>query len=227
MKHFLDLVSGSDRFKENIIHKLCFKHTELFRDAEVWHKILEIIRQSSNSEKITVYVVDTPDASDLLTLLILLHENDLMESVRISYLCFKYDNVGQEILSGIELSQRQFIQAQSFYTSSFMKRNPLERYFTFSGTGYRLNRSLLADVSCFQLPVYSAIYPEPSDMLIARNLTIGFNFQYHEALFTVYTKLVKPNGILVFGLKEGFSWCRNYSLTQIPENPAFYYNRTL
>ncbi|MDP2387397.1 MAG: CheR family methyltransferase [Bacteroidota bacterium] len=65
------------------------------------------------------------------------------------------------------------------------------------------------------------------DAVIARNLTLNYNFKAHQNIFQTYLNLMKNHSILFIGANENFDWCEGIEnlIKKDTTKPLYSYSR--
>lgn len=194
----------SDENYRAIVHKhLTVSGNELFRDAEHWEFLMN--KLTITKQSINICVFDSANFHDTVTLLICLKRCKLINNVSITVVAMS-DNI---IVDSQILFNEKDIEIGNINFSSLKSNEELSNYiikkdsnkYVFDITS-NINFINIKDIDKNDVK---------NDVVIARNITLNYNFSEHEVLFDRYLKLLKNKGILFVGNKEGFKWCSHFN----------------
>lgn len=210
---FYTVYSNDENYRTIVHDTLRVQSNELFRDAEQWDLFIKEIKKSEN--EINICLFEAGNFYDTVTLLICLDRYMLLDKTTLTVVS---TNNYKTINSSLVFNEKD-IETAIINFSTFDTNQTLTEYFTKEQANkyiYHITKHInvitLNDIATSDFEY---------DMVIARNITLNYNFTEHEVLFDNYLRVLKSKGVLFTGNKEGFKWCSkfkhlNFSNKSIP-----------
>lgn len=195
-------IENNDDFFDNFLFELTIPSTEMFRDPSLWRWLRDDflpneIEKSQNKYKI--WLPNCVSGGELLSLTILLKENNLLDKVQIiaSTLTNKsQENIreGKYDIKKLEISTENYKRFQGKFSLNNYYR--LERYHAY------FDKSLIENVEFDKQDLYLNKLPENVKLILYRNNFIYFTPKFQEEIQNKLLKSLSPGGHLIIGIKE-------------------------
>ncbi|MBU0489161.1 MAG: hypothetical protein KKA07_07235 [Bacteroidetes bacterium] len=206
---FLEKISENQAFLRSFRDSLPVKGTELFRDPSLWRLLRDSVLPSliKKDNLIRIWIPDVSTGEDLLSLLIVLKESGLRNSVLIDcgYNDFENPANNQEILYS---SSHREISSGNY--KRYNDKSDLENYFGETTGGYTFSTKLFKGISFSPINLLRPEKTKPLyNLILCRNILLYYSQQQHDRLTTVLADALLPEGLLILGHYETISFSRD------------------
>jgi len=124
----------------------------------------------------------------------------------------------------LKFDYKEFELAETNYARFNSKKN-LKEYFIETNKQFEFivpNNINYRTIPSFETNLLSQ---DKYDVIIARNLTISYNFNTHEEIFLKLIEMLNKNALLFTGNRESFKWCTNYNYLDCQNSGVPIYNK--
>lgn len=205
-QNFRKLYDEDSQFKEKVQNEIIPMPNELFRDAENWLLLIKELKIIlTNGNKVKIAICEPGKWADTITLLIALKEHGILEQTVLDV--YPLRKQYQQMNTSFDLKELELGQINK---SNFSNKELIANYFKKNETDYEFMDDFLAEIKIIPSFEKNIFSEEKYDVVIARNITIGYNFNVHEKIFKTYLDLLNKKGILFVGNRESFKWCGDY-----------------
>lgn len=206
-------------YREFVCKSIFAKSNELFRDAECWDELKPSLINKKNINPLQICVFERGNYSDTITLLICLQNWGLLFNCEITVVDLNFNNE----MPKITLFDQKEMENGILNYSGLKDNKDFTNFFTKKDKDYEYHlpeNILIKNVTLNEFSELETGY----DILIARNITLNYNFVSHEKMFEIYLKHLNSKGILFTGNKEGFKWCSKFSIITFDKKsiPIYY-----
>lgn len=207
-------------------HEISVPSTEMFRDPSLWRWLREELFPSTIEKNIGKYRIWLPNCvsgGELYSLLILLHEINLLSKVSIvassvSNKSIEIIREGQYDLKKIEVSNENYVRANG--TGTFSDYYKLDRYYAFQDT------TLIENVEFNKLNINFESIPSNIKLILFRNSLIYYNPTIQDRILTQLYDSLSASGNLIIGIKERISgMVPNKDFEMVNESESVYKKR--
>lgn len=194
---------GDFAFYDELVNNLIIDQTEFFRDPTFWiilkKELLPKLLEAQSS--IDIWVPSTSSGEELYSLLIVLHEINALDKVRI---------IGSEIHNAKFTVVKNGLYG--FKKVAIGRRN-YERYSEASGeipfltdTGgrFKMDNSLLRNVEFKKNRLGQDSAPGQFDFILCRNVLLSQSLKLANKSYRILTDSLKPGGYIALGNREKF-----------------------
>lgn len=206
----------NEDYRVSVNLNIVVQANELFRDAEHWDIFVNKIKNSPTT--INICLFESGNFYDTVTLLICLERFELLHKINLTVV----NLVNNYPLRLIHEFTDKDMEMGIINFSALKSSNTLTDFIKKHSNKYRYivsNQLAINALSIESLLISDFKY----DALIARNITLNYNFVEHEKIFNNYLLILKSKGVLFTGNKEGFKWCSQFkSLTYTNKSIPIY-----
>ncbi|MCF8225504.1 MAG: hypothetical protein K9J30_06470 [Bacteroidales bacterium] len=207
-----DSISKDGKLVEEIIKKITVGTTELFRDPQVWKKLmLHVLPRYRKHSNINIWHPGCSTGQEVYSMMILLDQLDMLDRSRIYA-----SDINQDLLEkakggsyGLRFNQSYFDNFNKVFsvnTRDQVAFNSFDKYFQSDITSDRIiMNDYLTSKPVFQkidLINEGNLFPLKFDLIICRNVIIYFNFELQNRILKLFHNNLRSNGFLVLGLHE-------------------------
>ncbi|WP_291855949.1 CheR family methyltransferase [Marinilabilia sp.] len=197
------LVAFSERLKNNdfrddVKYYMAVKVTEMFRDPGFWrsvrHNLFPVLGKEFN-----VWFPDTSSGEELFSFLVLLKENELIDSVKI--ICqHPSEKLCNEVSEGLLEVKDEELNHSNY--KRLEEHDRFETYFKEENGRLNFDKALLKNCH-FRIGAPGVAQDdEVFDFIVFRNSGINYAYSRHEELFKNIVEHIRPGGFLAIGVKE-------------------------
>jgi chemotaxis methyl-accepting protein methylase len=175
------------------------EHVYLFRDPSFWRMLPGVLETILKKEDLKIWVPEAGKGEELFTLLITLHEHDLLSKAHIIVSDISRKNLDLMRAGKFDLSKKAEGQ------SNYKRYNPagnLERYISSSAMGLSLDRTFLKGIIFKHGWVEQAKLPYKVNFILFRNRLIFYNHVLEVNVLKALAAQLKGGGLLALGVKE-------------------------
>lgn len=194
-------------FRKTILSRIVVQPNELYRDADDWEVFGNELSKINSANKLKIALFESGNFAETITFIICLKRFKLLDKCELSIVdlnnrsslpllipfTLKEYELGETNFSGLR-NQEKFSDFFTKKESVFNFSIPSEIKINFIKQGELLN------------------YKESFDAVVARNITLNYNFEVHQKLYNSYLNILEKGGLLYVGNKENFSWCAGFDL---------------
>ena len=189
--------------KGNLVDEFLFhfqvSDTEMFRDPSFWRTLKNKILPKYDSENLTIWIPDLASSHELCSLLVILKEDNLIESANI-FCSSPSLKLIEEVQKGCMLTKTLEVSRQNFKRLEL--HTTFDDYFVSELGVTKINSSLLQNVKFINNSFFHEGPIENADIVLFRNRMIYYNSKLQNKAEEAILKYIKKNGFLVLGIKE-------------------------
>jgi len=207
-------------FTDTFFADLMVESTEFFRDPGMWLLLRETLLPELISKKgnIKIWVPSCVSGDELYSLIILLHEMEVLSNVRILATCPSQKNL-EHVLSGITRRDKIVSSNENYLLAG--GKNQLTDYFTSKGILYykTLPMDSHVDFDVSFLPSEKKLSAS-FDLILFRNQLLYFGKHLQNLTLSFFHQNLHQGGILVIGHKEQIDlsfFAENYLIVNAEE----------
>ena len=204
----LQLMEKGYPLADQLISFLNPDHSELFRDADMWKLLEEILRKLSVQNRRNILVASTTRGEELYSLIILLHEIGLASFFNIS-IEGPSDWALNCVMQG-EMSNFK-IRSSLLNLKNVVKDSELSKYTTSKNNVYSFRQEYLKEIK-----IESSIQ-ECYDLILFRNKTLQLSPQDTVKCYNKYKAKLSHQGLLMLGNVENMSNVQACNLIAVKE----------
>jgi chemotaxis protein methyltransferase CheR len=208
------LMRNDPQMVEKVIKDITVNTTELFRDPNIWQHIkCVLLPKLKNQPVINIWHAGCSTGQEVYSMLIALHEHDLLEKAKI-YASDLNTDVLQIAKKGIYKYRFNIAYLDNF--DKALKENPLnyEEYFDVPYSKYFEIDKEKDQIKMHPLFTEKPIFKKHDlvkeanpfyvkfDIIICRNVIIYFNYDLQNKVFDLFYNNLYPNGYLWLGMHE-------------------------
>lgn len=205
--------SSSDEM-EKLIADITVNTTELFRNPAVWHSVkYRILPKLKENEKIDIWHAGCSTGQEVYSMLILLHELDMLDKVNIyasdiNQMALDKAQKGEYIYRfNIEYLQNfDEVIRKNPYNFEEYKDVPYSKYFDINQDDDKIGiKDFLKNKAIFKkhdLVKKENIFYKKFDLIMCRNVLIYFNLKLQSKVLNFFYENLKFPGYLVLGYHE-------------------------
>ena len=188
-----------ENFRELVNYHMAVDVTEMFRDPGFWRVLRTDVFPLFKEKKWSVWFPDAPSGEEVYSLLILLKEEGLIDSVDV---LFQHPSSVkcQEIFEGV-LDQKKMAISHSNYRR--LEENSLfEDNFVDGEYGKSIRKDLLKGCRFQSVFLGHEFDDQQFDLILFRNSGINYTIQRKEEIFEKIMKKLKHGGVIALGVRE-------------------------
>ncbi|MBN2613965.1 MAG: hypothetical protein JXB00_20575 [Bacteroidales bacterium] len=201
-ENLINKIKSGDEFFDLFLYEVSVPSTEMFRDPSLWRWLREEFFQEAVAKslsKFRIWVPNCVSGGELYSLVIVLHEMDLLEKVEIiattiSNKSIEYIKEGRYDLKKLEVSIENYKRFHGH--SDFSDYYKLDRYYAFRDTSY------LDSVEFRKQKINFDNSPQNVRLILFRNNLIYFNPTLQEKVLQHMFDCLSANGYLITGIRE-------------------------
>jgi len=201
IKNYQELIDRIENDKlslDTFISQLAVPFTEMFRDPAMWRELRDHILPKING-KIRIFIPSCTSGEELISLLILLKEEDMLANAKITVsTCTKsiIDTVKKAVFT-----EKQMDLNKANY-KRFKGKLDLNNYATVNNTKYYFDE-LIKNINFIDSRVLSKTkLPTGQDIVLYRNKLIYYNVKMQSEILDVIKNSVRASGYLIVGIME-------------------------
>lgn len=217
---FFEQYKQSETLRQQVLSNLYVTSNELFRDSECWAYFYKDLHQCIKSSTFEMCIFEFGNFADTVSLLTSLTINNLIHKTKITVIDFISE---RGIPLKFNFTPKEF-EAGMINFRNFSSSVDLENYFVKKDEVYSYVVPDNVKIHFVSGENYSFTKGK-FDAVIARNLSINYNFKAHQILFQKYLDLMKSPGILFVGLNENFEWCSGMNYLSKSDQTKPLYNK--
>lgn len=175
--------------------------TEIFRDFEVWAKISKKVLPKIQFEtNIKIWVPEVTTDDELYSLLIVLEENNLLETAKIT-ITSEFERV-DSIVRNQKISQKKFQASKQNYMM-YSPEGDFEKHFNITQSNILVKKEYFNNVLFKKHSFSQGDYlNEKFDFILFRNRMLNFSPVLEKTSLDIIYDALIPKGFLAVGLKE-------------------------
>lgn len=201
-EHLIKKIQDEPDFFNNFLYDISIPSTEMFRDPSLWRWLREeyfsqII--SMNTGKFKIWLPACVSGGELYSLVILLHEMELLDNVKIIATSISSTSIdmiktGQYDLKKITISEENYYRANGI--NELSKYYTIDRYYAYRDT------TLIEDVEFHKVNITFDDAPQNVKLILFRNSLIYYNPSHQEKVLRTLHGSLSSSGHLIIGIKE-------------------------
>ena len=216
----LQRISDDSDYLHAIVKQITVNTTELFRDAKFWQDFRhEIAPSLQQKETITIWHAGCSSGQEVYSMLILLHELQLLERTTVYASDINEDMV--EVAQKGEYSYRFYDDYKEAFKlvikdnpfGKAFKHAPFEKYFEPNSKKTLLQAApfLKQNVHFFthDLVSLSSFTEQKFDIILCRNVLIYFKADLQKKIYDYFYRSLNPESYLILGMQESMGWFMN------------------
>ncbi len=205
----MPLLLHEKNFDEKVIEVITIQYSYLFRNAFFFSSLRkETFKQLQGLEKIKIWIAGCANGEEVYSLLILLHEANLLEKTTVY---------------ATDISKQALENAQSGILQKEIKKEDIENYnnaggkyslsdyFSFAYSKYKLKENLLSNVVFKEHNLAQDKAFVKADMILCRNVMIYFNHELQERVIELFNNSLVDGGYLGIGIDESLEFLQSAS----------------
>jgi chemotaxis protein methyltransferase CheR len=198
---------ADESFREKVRYHLAVNVTEMFRDPGFWRSLRQNVFPLFKESEWSVWFPDIQSGEEVFSLVILLKEDGIIENV---------DVVCQRIfdVNNIELDRSNYKRLE--------ESDRFDEFFTQENGSWVLHSALLSRCTFRPLPITNKKDEPEFDLIVFRNSTINYTFQYREEVLRKVVGRLKPGGVIALGVKELMPVSMRDGLITMDEKESIY-----
>ncbi|MCW3806421.1 CheR family methyltransferase [Plebeiibacterium marinum] len=201
VSYFIDEIKKGNLVSDFLYH-FNVSDTEMFRDPSFWRTLRNKLLPLFNGSNINIWLPEVVSIHELFSLLVILREVDLLESVNI-YCNSPSKNIIKEIQDGkvplktIEVSKQNFKRLEL--------HSHFEDYFLEEDNTITINKEFLKNVIFINNSYFNEGPGNEIDITLFRNRMIYYNSKLQTKAENEIFKYIKKGGFLALGIRENIS----------------------
>jgi len=219
-KVLLQKITDDSDYLHAIVKQITVNTTELFRDPKFWqdfrHEIAPTLQQK---ETITIWHAGCSSGQEVYSMLILLHELQLLERTTVFASDINEDMV--EVAQKGEYSYRFYEDYKEAFKrvikdnpfGKAFKHVPFEKYFEPNSKRTLLQAApfLTRNVHFFthDLVSLSSFTDQKFDIILCRNVLIYFKADLQKKIYDYFYRSLSTESYLILGMQESMGWFMN------------------
>lgn len=188
---------------KNFIHRfisdISINETEMFRDPNLWIELRENIIPRFLKKDSHIWVPEVTSGEELFSLILVLKELNLLDSVKITATCFGRNQLDIIKEAAFPLKEMEINNANFDRYKSKLK---LKTFYTENNSNASFDKELLRSVNLKQFEFVSDELPKEVDLVLYRNKMLYYNKRMQHSVISKITESLKVGGILICGVKE-------------------------
>ena len=205
----MPLLLHEKNFDEKVIEVITIQYSYLFRNAFFFSSLRkETFKHLQGLEKIKIWIAGCANGEEVYSLLILLHEANLLEKTTVY---------------ATDISKQALENAQSGILQKEIKKEDIENYnnaggkyslsdyFSFAYSKYKLKENLLSNVVFKEHNLAQDKAFVKADMILCRNVMIYFNHELQERVIELFNNSLVDGGYLGIGIDESLEFLQSAS----------------
>jgi len=197
-KELIDRIENDKLSLDKFTSQLAVPFTEMFRDPAMWRELRDRILPKING-KIRIFIPSCTSGEELISLLILLKEENILENAKITVsTCSKsiIDTVKRAVFT-----EKQMDLNKANY-KRFKGKLDLNNYATVNNTKYYFDE-LIKNISFIDSRILTnSKLPTGQDIVLYRNKLIYYNVKMQSEILDVIKNSVRTSGYLIVGIME-------------------------
>lgn len=199
-------------FDKRVIEVITIQYSSLFRNP-FFFSILqkETFEHLQGLEKIKIWIAGCANGEEVYSLLILLHEANLLEKTMV-YATDISKQALENAKSGILQKEIKKEDIENYNKAG--GKSSLSEYFSFAYSKYKFKENLLSSVVFKE---HNLAQDKPfvkADMILCRNVMIYFKHELQERVIELFNNSLKDEGYLGIGIDESLEFLSNARLYQ-------------
>jgi len=187
--------------KEALLDLVMVDATELFRDPSLWRELREVyLPEVSKSAGSKIWMASTTSGEELYSLMILMNELNLKNTVRVVASCPSQNRV-QRIKDGGSYDLKKIEIGEANYTRLSGKFE-FKQFYSIVDNKAQLDTSLLNGVEFNNFNITQETPNKSYRLIIFRNVLIQYNLPLYERVLRKLIDSLTIGGYLVIGNKE-------------------------
>lgn len=217
---FIELLKSDTKYFEQFLYDISVPVTDFFRDTDTWKAIKnQVLSKLEKKDNPRILVPECSSGEDLYSLLILLKENNLLNSTEIEACDFSKKNI-EKIQKGIYPAKSMEPAGRNY--NEIGMTLPFSEYFYEKNNDLAVNTSLLEKVSFRVQDLYSGFFQGYYDFVLYRNRLIYYNPQMQAKLLRKIYDLLFKSGFLSLGVGENLSLHADLKFTPADKSEKIY-----
>ncbi len=225
IKKFETLINylSKSTFFDIFLSYLAIPTTEIFRDPEFWIHLQNKFLLKNQGSKLKILVPDVTDDDELISLLILLFENKLIDNSHI---------IVSSFIPGIQKRIEEYKIPKKKYEYSLtnikniLLKNDLEYYFVKEKNYYNPQNFLFKNIQYETIRLWrdgEKFENENFDFILSRNRLLYYKKDIKIKILESFYKSLKNKGALFIGVKEKIEKSKeNYNFTLFEKKCSIY-----
>jgi chemotaxis protein methyltransferase CheR len=197
---YIDYLRDEDGAMGQFIERFTVNVTEMFRDPSFYSTLAKtVLKDLQVKEKIKIWSAGCSTGEEVVSLAILLHENNLLNKTQI--LGTDLSDMVLETAKKRAYKVRHLESFNKAYTDAGGKHS-LAEYYTINGEYGIMAEDLYRNISFEKHNLVGGLPNSGFDLIICRNVLIYFNANLQNKVITTFNKSLNPRGYLALGSKE-------------------------
>ncbi|MCS7027582.1 MAG: hypothetical protein NZ519_02350 [Bacteroidia bacterium] len=202
VKDFFQLLKNNPDLAYNCKEMICVSQTEFFRDSSLWLQLKNHLKIYETQNQIYIFYPHISSGEELYSLLIFLHEVNLIGKVMITA-----TEVCQNILAQAQRGSytlKSVQNATKLYQESKISHAPLTDYFDITDNVATVKSYLKQKVSFYLQDLQTFYFADLAeyDIIWYRNQLIYWDIETGNKHLTELTEKLKKGGLLILGYIE-------------------------
>ena len=197
-KNLIESIENNKLSLDTFTSQLAIPFSEMFRDPAMWRELRDNILPKING-KIRIFIPSCTSGEELITLLILLKEENILDNAKITVsTCSK---LIVEKINEASFNEKQMELNRANY-KRYKGKSELNNYATISNVKYYFDE-LIKNINFIDSRILSgAKLPTGQDIVLYRNKLIYFNLKMQGEILNIIKESVRPGGYFIVGIME-------------------------
>lgn len=198
---FVEQIKDNNISFKELNDQLMIDSTELFRDPSLWRELREkYLPEIANTPGSKIWMAGISSGEELYSLMILLHETELKNKIRVVASCpsqLRIERIregGGFDLKKTELSEANYKRLTGKYEFS--------NYYKIQNSKIQMDSSLITDIDLNNLNISQETHNNSYRLIIFRNILIQYNLSLYEKTLRRLIDCLTVGGYLIIGNKE-------------------------
>ena len=201
IKNHKDLIDKIEHIKislDTFTSQLAIPFSEMFRDPAMWRELRDHILPKING-KIRIFIPSCTSGEELISLLILLKEEAILENAKITV--STCSNLIVDIIRKAVYIEKQMDLNKANY-KRYKGKSDLNNYATKSNAKYYFDE-LIKNINFINSRILTdSQLPTGQDIVLYRNKLIYFNLKMQTEVLNIIKDSVRPGGYFIVGIME-------------------------
>ena len=206
LSELIPLLLNTKNFNEVVIQHITVQHSNLFRDPIFFKKLKKLVFPALKKiPQIKVWIAGCANGEEVYTLLILLHEAELLHKTTI----YATDISKQALENAKSGILKKGIKKEDIenYNNSGGKYS-LSNYFVVAYSKFKLKEELLSHVTFMEHNLAQDKAFISTQLILCRNVMIYFNNELQERVLELFNDSLISNGYLGIGIDESLEFIK-------------------
>lgn len=195
----ITVLSENQNFIHRFIADISIDETEMFRDPNLWIELRDRIIPRYVPKGSNIWLPEVTSGEELISLLILLKEIDLLDSMKITVTCFGRNMVDVIKEAVFPMKKMETNKANFLRYKSKLK---LEDFYTEKNNKAYFDRELLRGINIKQFEFLKDDAPANIQLVLYRNKMIYYNKRMQHSILSKIASSLNNSGIFICGIKE-------------------------